>query len=52
MMFLGIFLIGIGVLILLERMGIIHGSAWGYIWPVALIALGASAIFSDKKKKA
>lgn len=50
-MFVGILLLILGVLLLLEQLGIIETSAWGLIWPIALIALGASMIFRDKSKK-
>ena len=49
-MFVGILLLILGVLLLLEQLGIINTSAWGLIWPIALIALGASMVFKDKNK--
>ena len=49
-MFIGILLLILGVLMLLDKLGIIYyGSAWDYLLPVALIALGASFIMKDKK---
>ena len=50
-MFIGILLLILGVLLLLEQLGIIETSAWGLIWPIALIALGASMVFKHKKDK-
>ncbi len=50
-MFIGILLLILGALLLLEQLGIIETSAWGLIWPIALIALGASMVFRDTKKK-
>lgn len=50
-MFVGILLLVIGVLLLLEKMDIIiHGSAWDYLLPVALIALGADFIFKRRRQ--
>lgn len=43
-MFIGTLLLVIGVLMILERLGIIYGTVWDYILPVALIALGADFI--------
>ena len=48
-MFVGILLLALGILMLLDKLGIIYGSAWDYFFPVALIALGASFIKGDKK---
>ncbi len=48
-MFVGTLLVFMGVLLLLDKLGIIHGNAWDYFWPIALIALGVSFI-TDKKK--
>ena len=39
-MFISILLIIIGFAFLLQNLGIITGSVWGIIWPLALIALG------------
>ena len=49
-MFVGILLLVLGVLMLLDKLGIIYfSSTWDYFFPVALIALGASFIMKDKK---
>ena len=50
-MFVGIVLLVIGALMVLDKMHIISGSAWDYILPVALIALGIDFLFKHKKKK-
>ena len=49
-MFIGILLLILGVLMLLDKLGIIYyGNAWDYFFPAALIALGVSFIMRDKK---
>lgn len=48
-MFIGILLLILGVLLLLREMGFIYGNVWDYVWPIALIALGASMIFKHKR---
>ncbi len=48
-MFFGSLLIILGILMLLDRMGIIHGDLWNYFWPILVIALGVSIIFKDRK---
>jgi hypothetical protein len=50
-MFVGILLLAIGVLMILDKMGIIYGSFWDYLWPVALIALGVDFIFKSNRRK-
>lgn len=50
-MFLGLLLLIIGILLVLDRMGIIYGSFWDYLWPVALIALGADFIIKSARRK-
>ncbi len=49
-MFVGILLVAFGVLMILKEMNIIYGSVWDYLWPVALIALGADFIFKHSKR--
>lgn len=49
-MFIGILLVLFGVVMLLDRLGIIHGSIGEFFVPIALVALGASFIFKDKKQ--
>ena len=50
-MFIGVLLLILGVLMLLNKLGVIHGGVWDYFWPVAIIALGASMLVSAKKKR-
>jgi len=38
-----------GALMLLARADVIHGSAWDYIFPVALLALGAHFLFERRR---
>ena len=47
-MFFGIVLIVLGVLLLFSEMGIIHGSFWGYFWPVLVIAVGVRMIVGER----
>jgi len=49
-MFIGLLLLLMGVLMLLEKLDIIYGDAWDYFIPIAIIALGASFIFKDRKE--
>jgi predicted membrane protein len=35
---------GIGVLFLLRNLGIIYGNFWGFVWPAALIGIGATML--------
>ena len=49
-MFFGFLILLIGVLLLLNRLGIIYGDFWDYFWPVLLVALGLSMIFKNRKK--
>jgi LiaI-LiaF-like transmembrane region len=39
-----VLLIALGVLFLLDNLGILPGSAWGWLWPIILIWLGASLL--------
>jgi hypothetical protein len=49
-MWVGVFLICVGILIILGNMGILQGDVWGYILPVFFILLGASILFKSVKK--
>jgi len=42
--FLGAVLVGVGVMMILNRLGIIYFS-WRMVWPVLLIALGAAVLY-------
>jgi hypothetical protein len=50
-MFIGVLLLLVGVLMLLERLNVITGSVWDYIFPMALVALGVSMIFRGRNRK-
>jgi hypothetical protein len=43
-MWIGLFLILVGVFVILSNMGVLRGDTWDYIWPVFFILLGASMI--------
>ena len=45
----GWFILGIGVLALLQATGVVTGDIWNYIWPVAIILTGINIIISHKK---
>ncbi|MBT6691367.1 hypothetical protein HOB10_03485 [Candidatus Parcubacteria bacterium] len=45
---LGLIFVIVGILMLLERMDVISGGFWEYLWPVVLIVFGFSLI--DKHK--
>jgi hypothetical protein len=47
--FLGSIVTAIGVILLLEKMGVIPGTVWGYIWPILIIVVGLSILFRDQK---
>lgn len=48
-MFIGFLILLLGVLMLLDRLGILQGNFWDYFWPVALIALGASMLIKNRR---
>lgn len=48
-MFVGIFLLALGVLFLLRNGGAIHGETWDLIWPLLIVAFGFSLIFKKRK---
>lgn len=50
-MFIGLLFILIGIMLLLNKLGVVPGEFSDYIVPIALVALGASFIFKDKKEK-
>jgi hypothetical protein len=43
-LFWPLILIVIGVILLLNNLGLLPGSVWGYFWPLALLALGVSLL--------
>ena len=50
-MLIGSMLLLAGVLILLQKLGIIHGEFWDYFWAILLISVGISMIFDRSRKK-
>lgn len=50
-MFIGIFLLLIGVLMFLDRLHVINVGFSEYVVPVALIALGVSFLTGSRKKR-
>lgn len=49
-MWIGIFLVIMGLLYLLHNMGIIYGNIWEWAWPILLICLGIGIIFKPKRR--
>lgn len=49
-MWLGVLLLLFGILMVLDRIGILRGDVWDYVVPVALIALGINFITSHRKR--
>ena len=47
--FFGLLLVVLGVLFLLQNIGVLSGASWGIIWPVLLIILGLSIVFKKNK---
>ncbi|MDZ4722940.1 MAG: DUF5668 domain-containing protein [candidate division Zixibacteria bacterium] len=50
-MFIGVLLVLLGVLMLLERTGIIYGQVWDYLLPAALVALGIHIVSRNRSKR-
>jgi hypothetical protein len=48
-MFFGILLIVLGGLLLLDQLGLIRGSIWGYVLPLVIIAVGIRLIIGRGK---
>jgi hypothetical protein len=44
-MVFGLVIVAVGVIALLESLGVIDGSVWQYAWPVILIIIGLSFVF-------
>ena len=49
-MWVGIFLICMGILYIMSNTGVIQGDVWDYILPVFLILLGASIIIKRVRR--
>lgn len=50
-MFFGLIIVLIGVVFLLQNLGVITGDAWNYIWPVIIILIGLSMLFKPWRRK-
>jgi hypothetical protein len=50
-LFIGILLLLLGVLLLLERFGVVYGGFWDWFWPVVIIALGLSLVFKHRRSR-
>lgn len=50
-MFIGICLVVLGAVLLLKRMGVIHGAIFDYLLPALLIAFGVHMITKQKGPK-
>ena len=49
-MFFPLAIIVIGVILLLENIGVITGNVWEWVWPALIIILGASMIWRRRKR--
>ncbi|MEW5795554.1 MAG: DUF5668 domain-containing protein [Candidatus Zixiibacteriota bacterium] len=49
-MFTGVLLLIIGTLMILQKAGVLEGSAWEFLLPAVLIALGLDFVFRSGKK--
>jgi hypothetical protein len=50
-MWVGLFLICAGIMILLSNLDIIRGDVWNYIWPLILVFVGVSMILKRRGHK-
>ncbi len=50
-MFFGLALVIVGIIFLLEKLGIISGSIWGYVWPSLVILLGLFMVLGKRRWK-
>lgn len=50
-MFFALAIIIIGVILLLENLGVITGNIWGWVWPSLIILFGLSMFFKPWGKK-
>ncbi|MFH1597751.1 MAG: DUF5668 domain-containing protein [Patescibacteria group bacterium] len=49
-MFFALAIIVIGVILLLENIGIITGNIWEWVWPALIIILGLSMLLRRKRR--
>jgi hypothetical protein len=47
-MFIGIAIVIIGLVFLLQALGLISGSSWAIIWPCIIIIVGAGIICKER----
>lgn len=47
-MFIGFFILALGLIFLLRNLGWIHGFDWDLVWPILIIAFGLSMIFKRR----
>ncbi len=50
-MFVGMLLIILGVLLLLDHLGIIYGDVWDYFFPAAIVVLGIHLMVKGRSRK-
>lgn len=50
-MILGVILIILGVILLLEKLGVLTGQSWDYVWPILIVVLGVWIVAKHNKKK-
>ena len=49
-MWIGFFLIALGLLFVLDNFHILRGDVWEYAWPLILILLGASMVINRSRR--
>jgi uncharacterized membrane protein len=49
-MFFGIAVIVIGLVFLMQALGLVPGSVWSVIWPCILIIIGIGIIYKERGK--
>jgi uncharacterized membrane protein HdeD (DUF308 family) len=49
-MFFGVVVLLVGVVFLLQNLGLIEGSAWNIVWPIVIILLGLSILLKPFRK--
>ncbi len=50
-MIIGLVLLVIGILALLQTLGVITGSVWGYAWPIILVVVGLWIVFARRRRR-
>jgi hypothetical protein len=48
-MFVGFFVLALGILFLLKNIGVIYGDMWDIVWPLIIIAFGVSLLFKHRR---